>query len=67
MAIDLSYSEEQTLDWNAQGAGRRGRPTPTWKSAVLMEEGKYVRTISELKRLPGNRVRWRWFSNAACS
>jgi hypothetical protein len=39
------------------------RPGP-WKAMVFEEAGKWGETWSEVKRLAGNRVRWRCFRNA---
>jgi hypothetical protein len=36
------------------------------KRAVLEQAGKCGKTWSEVKRLAGNRVRWRCFTNALC-
>jgi hypothetical protein len=49
-------TEKQALDWNLQGARRRGRPKQKWKRTVLEEAGKCGKTWSKVKRLAGNRV-----------
>jgi hypothetical protein len=51
------------LDWNPQGARRRGRPKQTWKETVLEEAGKCDKTWSEVKKLAANRVRWICFTS----
>jgi hypothetical protein len=66
MVMDESHSEKQALDWNAQGARRRGRLRQTWKMTILEEAGK-CNAWSKVKRLVGNKDRWRCFTNALCS
>jgi len=56
--------EKQALDWNSQGARRRGRPKQAWKRTVLETAGKGGKTLSEVKRLAGNRFRWKCCKNA---
>jgi hypothetical protein len=67
MAMYWSYSEEsvekQAVGWNLQGVRRTGGPEETWKWTVLEEAGQCGKTWSEVKRLAGNRARWRCFTN----
>jgi hypothetical protein len=49
--------EKQALDWNLQGARRRGRPKQAWKRTIVEEAGKCGKTWSEVKRLAGNKER----------
>jgi hypothetical protein len=58
--------EKQATDWNLQG-GRRGRLKKTLKRIIFEEARKCSKTWSKVKRLVGNRVRWRCFINALCS
>jgi hypothetical protein len=55
------------LDWNPQGARRRGRPRKTWKKTVEEEAAVMGKTWKEVKRLANNRTRWRCFTDALCS
>ena len=55
------------MDWNPQGARRRGGPKKTWKRTVLEEAGKCSESWREVKRLAGGGVRWRCFQNGVCS
>jgi hypothetical protein len=56
--------EKQALDWDSQGARRRGRPKQAWKRTVLETAGKSDKTWSEVKMLAGDRVRWKCCTNA---
>jgi hypothetical protein len=71
MVMDLrkgdEFIEKQALDWNVQGARRRGRLRQTWKMTILEEVGKCGNAWSKVKRLVGNRDRWRCFTNTLCS
>jgi hypothetical protein len=53
------------LDWKPQGVGVRGRPKQTIKKTVLEEAIKWGKTWREVKRLAGNRVRWRCSTNSS--
>jgi hypothetical protein len=55
------------LDWNPQGARRRGRPKKTWKRTTEDEAMEAGKTWSEVKRLDADRIRWRCFTDALCS
>jgi hypothetical protein len=59
--------ERAALDWNPQGARRRGRPGKSWKKAVEEEAAEMGKTWKEVKRLANNRGRWRGFTDALCS
>jgi hypothetical protein len=59
--------ERAALDWNPQGARRRGRPRKTWKKTVEEEAAVMGKTWKEVKRLANNRTRWRCFTDALCS
>jgi len=59
-------AEREALDWNPQGKRRRGRPRQTRRRTVhskALEKGK---SWSEVKRMSGNRARWRCFVDALC-
>jgi len=55
---------KQLLDWNPQGARRRGRQKQASKKTVLKETGKCGKTWNEVKRLANNRGRWKCCTNA---
>jgi hypothetical protein len=58
--------EREALDWNPQGKRRRGRPRHTWRRSVhneVLEKGK---RWNEVKRMAGNRIRWRCLVDAQC-
>jgi hypothetical protein len=61
--------ERAALDWNPQGARRRGHPRKTWKKMAEEEAEAAVigKTWKEVKRLANNRTRWRCFTDALCS
>jgi hypothetical protein len=59
--------ERAALDWNPQGARRRGRPRKTWKKTVEEEAADMGKTWKEVKRLANNRTRWRGFTDSLCS
>jgi hypothetical protein len=59
--------ERAALDWNPQGARRRGRRRKTWKKTVEEEAAVLGKTWKEVKRLAKNRTRWRGFTDALCS
>jgi hypothetical protein len=46
--------ENQALNWNPQGQGRRGRPRMTWKRTVVEEAGKADKTWKEVTALAQN-------------
>jgi len=54
--------EKEALDWNPQGKRRGGRPRRSAQNEAL-EKGK---SWNEVKRMAGNRTRWRCFVNALC-
>jgi hypothetical protein len=58
--------EKDVLDWNPQGARRRGRPRKTWRTTEeeLAEMGK---TWREVKAVANQRKRWRSFTGALYS
>jgi hypothetical protein len=58
--------ENAALDWNPQGAQRRGRPRKTWRS-VEEEIGEKGKTWREVKRLANDRTKWKNFTLALCS
>jgi hypothetical protein len=71
--MDRTCTEERkwshrkvVLDWNPQGKRRRVRPRHTWRRTVhnkALEKGK---SWNEVKRMAGNRTRWRCFVDALC-
>ncbi|KDR17276.1 hypothetical protein L798_08842 [Zootermopsis nevadensis] len=63
---DESISK-QVLDWNPQGARKRGRPSITWRRSIEKEARSQGKSLKEIKALGNNRVRWRIFISALCS
>jgi hypothetical protein len=59
--------EKDELDWNSQGARRRGRPRKTRRSTIEEEITEMGKTWSEVKALANQRKRWRSFTGALCS
>jgi hypothetical protein len=59
--------DKQAIDWNPQGAYKRGRLKTTRKRAVCDEIGHHGKTWGEVKALSSNRVRWKTFTEALCS
>lgn len=59
--------KKTALDWNPQGARKRGRPKTTWKRTIEEECRTVGKTWSEVKRLADNRIGWRCFTEALCS
>jgi hypothetical protein len=52
-------TEREALDWNLQGKRRRGRPRHMWQRTVHSEALQKGKRWSEVKRMAGNRTRWR--------
>lgn len=50
--------EKRALDWNPQGARKRGRPQETWKRTIAKEAKEVNRSGRELKSLEEDRDRW---------
>jgi hypothetical protein len=59
--------EKDALDWNPQGARRRGRPRKTWRRTIEKEITEIGKTWREDKALANQRKRWRSFTGALCS
>jgi hypothetical protein len=59
--------EKVALDWNPQGARRRGRPRKTWRSTIEKEITGMGKTWREVKALANQTKRWRSFTVALCS
>jgi hypothetical protein len=59
--------EKDALDWNPQGARRRGRPRKTRRRTTEEEIIEMGNTWSEVKALANQRRRWRSFTGALCS
>jgi hypothetical protein len=59
--------EREALDWNPQGKTRRGRPRHKWRRNVHNEALEKGKSWSEVKRMAGNRTRWRCYVDALCS
>jgi hypothetical protein len=59
--------EKDALDWNPQGARRRGRPRKTWGRTLEEEIREMGKTWSEVKALANQRKRCRNFTGALCS
>ena len=58
--------EREVLDWNPQGKRRRGRPRHTWRRTANNEALEKGKNWNEVKRMAGNRTRWRCFVDALC-
>jgi hypothetical protein len=58
---------KDALDWNPQGARRRGRPRKTWRRTIEEEIREMGKTWSEVKALANQRKRWRSLTGALCS
>jgi hypothetical protein len=58
--------EREALDWNPRGKRKRGRPKQTWQKLVHNEAAEKGKSWSEVKRMAGNRIRWRYFVDALC-
>jgi hypothetical protein len=59
--------EKDALDWNPQGARRRGQPRKTWRRTTEEEIIEMGKTWREVKALANQRKRWRSFTGALCS
>ena len=59
--------EREALDWNPQGKRRKGRPRHTWRRSAHSEALEQEKSWSEVKRMAGNRTRWRCYVDALCS
>ncbi|KAJ4426088.1 hypothetical protein ANN_26897 [Periplaneta americana] len=59
--------EKTAIDWNPQGVRKRGRPRKTWKRSIEEEVERCGKSWKEVKRLAGDRVRWRNLTAALCS
>jgi hypothetical protein len=59
--------EKGALDWNLQGARRRGRPRKTWRRTTEEEITEMGETWSDVKALTNQRKRWGSFAGALCS
>ena len=59
--------EKQALDWNPQGARRRGRPRITWKRSIEDEIRGENKTWREDKAIAIQRERWKNFTHALYS
>jgi hypothetical protein len=58
--------ERDALDWNPQEKRRRGRHKQTWQRSVHNEALEKGKSWSEVKRMAGDRTRWRRFVDALC-
>jgi hypothetical protein len=58
--------EREALDWNPQGKRRRVRPRQMWQRTVHNEVLEKAKSCSEVKRMAGNRTRWRCFVDVLC-
>uniref|UniRef100_A0A1B0CEZ9 DUF6451 domain-containing protein n=1 Tax=Lutzomyia longipalpis TaxID=7200 RepID=A0A1B0CEZ9_LUTLO len=59
----------EALDWNPQGARRRGRPRGTWRRSLFEEVGTVDSSLSwpQVRAMAGNRQRWKSFVSALFS
>lgn len=51
----------QALDWNHQGARKRGRPRTTWRRVVAKEAEEQGKSWREIKQLAQDRAAWKAF------
>jgi hypothetical protein len=58
--------EKDVLDWNPQGARRRGRPRKTWRRTIEEKITEMGKTWREVKALANQRKSWRSFTGALC-
>lgn len=58
---------KEALDWNPQGARKRGRPKETWRRVIMKEIAALNTTWAQVKATAINRVRWKAFVSALCS
>jgi hypothetical protein len=58
--------EREALDCNPQEKRRSGRPRHTWRRTVHKETLEKGKSWSEVKRMAGNKTRWRRFVDALC-
>jgi hypothetical protein len=61
------HRKRSALDWNPQGARRRGQPRKTWRRTTEEEITVMGKTWREDKALANQRRRWRSFTGALCS
>ena len=57
----------QALEWNPQGARKRGRPRKSWRRTTKQEYEDIGISWEQVKRTAQNRVRWRKTVEALCS
>ena len=57
----------QALEWNPQGARKRGRPRKSWRRTIKQEYEDTGISWEQVKRTAQNRVRWRRTVEALCS
>lgn len=62
-----SNTTRHALDWNPQGARRRGRPKNSWRRTTMDEQEKLDITWREAKRKSRDHVVWRQTVEALCS
>ncbi|KAJ4434661.1 hypothetical protein ANN_23228 [Periplaneta americana] len=53
--------EKTAIDWNPQGVRKRGWPRKTWKRSIEEEVERCGKSWKEVKRMVGDRIRWRNF------
>ena len=58
---DPQNISRQALEWNPQGARKKGRPRITWRKTVEKEIEREGKTWGEIKAMARNRVRWKSF------
>ena len=58
---------KESLEWNPQGARKKGRPVNTWRRTVHREAKEMSKSWNELKIEAKNRGRWRSLVAALCS
>jgi hypothetical protein len=59
--------EKDALDWNPQGARRRGRRRKTWRRTIEEEITEMGKSWREVKVLANQKRTWRSFTGAVCS
>ena len=52
---------KKALDWNPQGARKRGRPRTTWKRSITSDLQQASLTWAETKKIAQDRDRWKGF------
>ena len=62
-----SNTTRQALQWNPQGARRKGRPRETWRRCVERDRERTGNTWSELTKMSQDRAKWKSLVCGLCS